>query len=79
MRTILPAVLLAILPLMPAVSVQQAATGLDTLVGTWEGFIAVGQGQLQTVFHLEPDGEGGLTGTVDSPHQGAFGRPELSA
>ncbi|MHC4219453.1 MAG: alpha/beta hydrolase family protein [Planctomycetota bacterium] len=75
MRKTLTAVLLAIWTLLPAAFAQQAATGLETLVGTWEGFIPVGQGQLRTVLYLEPADEGGLTGTVDSPEQGAFGLP----
>ncbi|MHC5007417.1 MAG: alpha/beta hydrolase family protein [Planctomycetota bacterium] len=79
MRTTLCAVLLAIGSLLPAALAQDPAPapapGIKILVGTWEGFIPAGPQKLLTVFHLEPDGEGGLTGTVDSPEQRAFGLP----
>jgi hypothetical protein len=43
------------------------------LLGDWQGSIDTGSGSLRVVFHLERDKEGNLTGTMDSPDQGATG------
>lgn len=43
--------------------------------GTWEGKLDAGIMQLRIVLHLQDDGEGGFTGTMDSPDQGATGIP----
>jgi pimeloyl-ACP methyl ester carboxylesterase len=75
MRKHLALVLLAIWFASSATAARDADPRLDALAGTWEGFIPVGQGRLQTIFHLRPDGAGGLTGTTDSPEQAAFGLP----
>lgn len=40
--------------------------------GTWEGKLNVGI-ELRIVFHLADDGQGGFSGTADSPDQSAFG------
>ncbi len=50
----------------------------DAVIGTWEGTLSVQGTELRIVFHLEASGDGTLTGTMDSPDQGALGIP-LSA
>lgn len=42
-------------------------------IGTWSGKLAVGGAGLTLVFHIAADSAGGLTGTMDSPDQGATG------
>lgn len=43
-------------------------------VGTWQGVLDTGAGQLTIVFHVRT-GDGGLEATMDSPDQGATGIP----
>lgn len=46
--------------------------------GTWEGILdasATGQGKLRVVLHVSKAKDGSLTGTLDSPDQGAAGIP----
>lgn len=43
-----------------------------TVVGDWLGMLEVPGARLRIVFHIVED-EGGLTATMDSPDQGAFG------
>ncbi|CUU38622.1 hypothetical protein GXSOP10_14212 [Armatimonadetes bacterium GXS] len=43
--------------------------------GDWYGTLKVGAAELRIVFHLKPTPDGGYTGTVDSPDQGAVGIP----
>ena len=50
----------------------------DGAVGTWAGTLDAGGQVLRIVFHIERDESGDLSGTMDSPDQGAFGLP-LSA
>ena len=46
------------------------------IVGSWLGYLEVGGGaQIRMVFHIEPTADGGFTGTMDSPDQGANGIP----
>jgi hypothetical protein len=45
------------------------------VLGDWEGSIDTGRGSLRVVFHLAQDKDGKLTGTMDSPDQGATGIP----
>jgi pimeloyl-ACP methyl ester carboxylesterase len=44
-------------------------------VGDWVGTLAVGGTDLRVVFRVKQDAQGGLTGTMDSPDQGATGIP----
>lgn len=44
-------------------------------IGTWTGRLAVGGAGLTLVFHIQAAEGGGLTGTLDSPDQGASGIP----
>lgn len=46
-----------------------------SIEGTWRGDIILPEGGLAAVVHIEPDGEGGWTGTADTPTQGAWGIP----
>ncbi len=41
--------------------------------GQWEGSLAFGGGSLKIVFHFEQKSDGSLSGTMDSPDQGAYG------
>jgi hypothetical protein len=47
----------------------------STVVGTWMGALQVGAQELRVVFNIERTGKGGLTGTMDSPDQGAADIP----
>jgi hypothetical protein len=50
-----------------------AAPAAPDLVGDWQGTISTGSALLRVVVHLSQDKEGNLTGTMDSPDQGATG------
>ncbi|MGD8320887.1 MAG: alpha/beta fold hydrolase [Gemmatimonadota bacterium] len=50
----------------------------DRFVGAWEGTLEVGQARLRLVFHVARNPADSLTGTLDSPDQGAFGIPASS-
>lgn len=45
----------------------------ERVVGSWMGTLDAAGQQLRLVFHIERDESGGLTGTMDSPDQGAYG------
>jgi hypothetical protein len=61
---------LVILPL-----VLLAATGSD-VTGNWQGALDAGaQGKLRLIVHISQAKDGSLSGTVDSPDQGALGIP----
>ncbi len=45
------------------------------VTGTWMGRLNAGGTQLRVVFHIEEGDDGALTGTLDSPDQGATGIP----
>jgi len=64
---------LGALLLAPAGASPQAA-GFD-FGGTWEGTLDAGTAQLRLVLHLSRGDGGTLTGTMDSPDQGATGIP----
>jgi hypothetical protein len=49
------------------------------VLGDWKGAIDTGNGSLHVVFHLFQEKDGRLTGTMDSPDQGATGIPVSSA
>jgi hypothetical protein len=53
----------------PASAPAQAAP----VVGDWGGTLQVSGVQLRIVFHIRDAPSGGLTATMDSPDQGAFG------
>jgi pimeloyl-ACP methyl ester carboxylesterase len=61
-----------ILTLMALLTLGQAA--LADLSGDWEGVLEVNGMQLPLVLHLEQT-DGGASGTLDSPAQGAMGMP----
>lgn len=45
----------------------------DSLAGAWTGTLETGAGDLEIVLRFEASGEDGLTATLDSPDQGAYG------
>lgn len=47
----------------------------DVLIGNWQGSLDTGAAQLPLVFHVTRADDGSLTGSLDSPAQGAFGIP----
>jgi len=56
-------------------TVLLAATGSD-VVGNWEGALDAGaQGKLRIIVHISQAKDGSLSGTMDSPDQGASGIP----
>ena len=53
-----------------------AGQASEAVIGSWEGKLdAPGEGQLTVVFHVTRGEDGDLTGTFDSPDQGATGIP----
>ena len=46
-----------------------------TVTGSWLGALSIPDGELRVVFHIEQAPDGSLTGTMDSPDQGASGIP----
>jgi len=53
----------------------QQGGGPGAFVGTWEGVLDTGGPGLHLVLHVAAAEDGGLTGTLDSPDQGATGIP----
>jgi pimeloyl-ACP methyl ester carboxylesterase len=51
------------------------ATDTSGFVGDWAGTLTVGSTDLRVVFRLRTNADGRLTGTMDSPDQGATGIP----
>jgi hypothetical protein len=49
------------------------APAVSEILGDWQGALDTGQGALHVVVHLAEDQDGKLTGTMDSPDQGAKG------
>jgi pimeloyl-ACP methyl ester carboxylesterase len=45
--------------------------GAERYVGTWEGVLDVGSARLRLVLHVRRAGDGSMSGTLDSPDQGA--------
>lgn len=45
----------------------------DSLAGAWSGTLETGAGSLEIVLRFEEAGEDGLSATLDSPDQGAYG------
>ena len=63
----------------PAGALAQQPGGAPPVVGTWTGALALPSGlKLRLVLHVKAGEDGTLTGTMDSPDQGATGIP-LSA
>ena len=63
---------------LPVTGTQTAAAQplADTsLTGTWLGTLSVPDGDFRVVLHLKRADDGALTGTMDSPDQGATGIP----
>jgi hypothetical protein len=68
------AVLGSILSAFPASAGSSGAKG-PSLEGTWLGTLKVSAIELRVVFNLSVKPDGSLTGTLDSPDQGAAGIP----
>jgi pimeloyl-ACP methyl ester carboxylesterase len=64
----------AVLFTMAALTLIGPAVAADP-VGHWEGALEVGSIKLRLAFHIEKAADGKLTGTMDSPDQGAKGVP----
>jgi hypothetical protein len=61
-------------------TVSVCQTKPDTsVVGTWQGTLEAGSTKLHVVFHVGRADDGGLTATLDSPDQSAYGIPFSSA
>ena len=65
--------LLTIIMAVTLVSGGTATALLPTPVGDWEGKLDTGNGSLRVVLHISQAPDGKLTGTLDSPDQGANG------
>ena len=50
-----------------------APAAAQSAIGDWQATLDAGGTPLRIVVHITQSGEGGLTGTSDSPDQGAFG------
>jgi uncharacterized protein len=69
--------LLALLLLagIAAPSAQAQPFADTTITGSWLGALSIPDGELRVVFNIERAPDGSLTGTMDSPDQGASGIP----
>jgi pimeloyl-ACP methyl ester carboxylesterase len=70
-RTSRPAAV-ALVVLLVVACASRGAASESLLAGAWHGQMAQ---SLRLVLHFEPRADGGLTGTLDSPDQGALGIP----
>jgi len=64
--------LLLIMAILMAGGLLLALQNADPFVGDWKGMISVPEAEIDIVCHFVMDAEGNLTGTMDSPSQGAF-------
>jgi hypothetical protein len=63
-------------PVEPAAApVAPAAAIATSIAGDWQGSISVGPMSLRIVLHVTSARDGSLSGTLDSPDQGALGTP----
>ncbi len=53
----------------------ERVAGQERFVGSWEGTLAVSGMKVRLLFHVAEEDDGRLTGTTDSPDQGARGIP----
>ncbi len=56
----------------------QAAPSPQAFQGAWSGMLEAGAARLRLVFHVTAGADGALSGTMDSPDQGAAGIPATS-
>jgi pimeloyl-ACP methyl ester carboxylesterase len=66
--------LIAVLAAAPAAAQVQRAAAPPAVAGDWQGTLELPNARLRIVFHITGAGEG-LTATLDSPDQGAYGIP----
>lgn len=72
---VLGAVGLTVLAPAPAWAGEPVSTDTSRFVGNWVGTLTVGGTDMRVVFRLRTDAEDELTGTMDSPDQGATDIP----
>lgn len=79
-RRAISLVVASTLCLISALPVNAQSRGDEAVIGSWEGLLTISAGtQLTVVFNVARAEDGGLTGTMDSPDQGALGLPISSA
>lgn len=66
------AAMAALLGMVLGVTCAPAASA-PAVIGDWQGALDTGGGSLRVVLHVSQDKDGKLTGTIDSPDQGATG------
>lgn len=59
----------------PVRGIHAQEGGAAAFVGTWEGVLDLGQARLRLVLHVSRADDGSMSGTLDSPDQGATGIP----
>jgi hypothetical protein len=67
---------LAVLATMIASTLALGATptaSVSGAIGDWEGKIDTGDGSLRVIVHISQAADGNLSGSLDSPDQGATG------
>jgi len=52
---------------------RAVAAAEPPVAGSWEGRLVLGDAGLRLLFNFTADSQGRLTGTLDSPDQGAYG------
>jgi hypothetical protein len=74
-RTVRKGTWVGVLALMVAALAMGTALAAPApaVVGDWNGALNTGGGSLRVVIHVAQDKDGKLTGTMDSPDQGATG------
>lgn len=63
---------LLIMGILLAVGISPALQNVDPFVGDWTGMISIPEAEIDIACHFKMDADGELTGTMDSPSQGAF-------
>ncbi|MGB7294048.1 MAG: hypothetical protein WBC70_00525 [Candidatus Aminicenantales bacterium] len=66
----IPLLITAFLVIGPRPAFAQEA---KAFIGDWKGAVSVPEADIDIVCHFQLDADGNLTGTIDSPTQGAFG------
>ena len=64
--------LLTMIASTPVLSAMTTAS-VSAAIGDWEGKIDTGNGSLRVIVHISQSADGKLTGSLDSPDQGATG------
>lgn len=64
--------LVMVLAAFVAGGILYAGQDVKAFVGDWNGAVYVGDMEIGLIFHFKLNDAGELTGTIDSPEQGAF-------